>query len=181
MSPTRLGILVFAVAVALGPLYTVAGYSPASNLISELAAQQTRGSEYMVAGFLALGGGVLADARGGWRGQRAAFGLFGLCMALAGLVGHKPITPGVPFDELLHQAHGLLGTLSGISITVGFAWQAWREKVPAARGVAALLAVLALALPLAMLAVPAWQGLIQRVMYAAFLAWLWLRYPGRVA
>ena len=124
MSPTRLGIVVFTLAVVLGPFYTVPGYSSISNLISELAAQHTPGSEYMVAGFLALGGGVLADARGGWRGPRAAFGLFGLFIALAGLVGHKPITPSVPFDAMLHQAHGLLGTLSGIAITVGLAWQA---------------------------------------------------------
>ena len=47
-------------------------------------------------------------------------------------------------------------------------------------GVLNLLAVLGLALPLAMLALPAWQGLIQRAMYAAFFAWLWAAYPGRV-
>ena len=181
MNGTRIGIALFVFAVTTGPLYSVPAYSPVSNLISELAAQNTPGRWWMVAGFLALGAGVLADARHGLRGPRLAVAAFGLCMLLAGLAGHKPITPGVPYSVLLHQAHGVLGTLSGIAITVAFGWQAWRETVPARRRVAALLCMLGLALPLLMLALPPWQGLIQRGMYAAFFAWLWVNYPRRLA
>lgn len=42
MSSTRVGIVLFAMAVAAGHLYTQPGSSAISNVISELAAQNTR-------------------------------------------------------------------------------------------------------------------------------------------
>lgn len=180
MTASRLGILVFVLAVLAGPLLTAPGYSPVANLISELAAQNTPHRWLMVAGFLALGAGLLWDARRHLRGPGAAVAAFGLFLGLAGLFGHKPITPGVPYNPTWHEVHGLLGTLSGIAITVAFGWQAWRESTARPRAIAAVLCVLGLALPLAMLALPAWQGLIQRAMYALFLAWLWVHAPGRL-
>ena len=49
-------------------------------------------------------------------------------MSVAGVFGHKPITPGVDYVEAWHQAHSLTATLAGISITVAFAWQAVRAR-----------------------------------------------------
>ena len=49
--------------------------------------------------------------------------------------------------------------------------------MPPRRLVALSLAALCVALPLAMLNVPAYQGLIQRFMYLLVFAWLWLYYP----
>ena len=46
ITPTRVGIVVFALAVLLGPLYTVDEYSTVTNLISELGAQHTPNNFY---------------------------------------------------------------------------------------------------------------------------------------
>lgn len=172
--------MAFVAAVAAGPLYTVPTYSATGNLISELAAQHTPNNVVMAAAFVALGAAIVADARRRPVPAVVPFAAFGFFMALAGLFGHKPIAPGVGFDPLRHQAHAVLATLAGISITAALAWQALRERSPVRRAVAGALALLCLALPLAMLAWPAVQGLIQRVMYALLFAWLWASYPARI-
>jgi hypothetical protein len=178
MPLTRAGITAFAAAVMAGPCYTVSGYSVAGNLISELAAQHTRGNFIMMAGFLALGSAMVADGVRRFQGPAVPFIAFGLCMALAGLFGHKPITASVPYSELAHQAHAALASLAGACITIGLVWQGLRYGTPRRRFVALALAVLCVALPLAMLGLPAYQGLIQRIMYLLLFAWLWLYYPG---
>jgi hypothetical protein len=180
VSCTRFGIAGFVLAVVAGPLYTVPGYSPAAHLISELAAQHTPNHWVMSVAFVVLGGAVVVDARRRPVPAIVPFAAFGSFMALAGLFGHQPITPGVDFDPALHRAHAVLATLAGVSITLALAWQAVRERATSRRIAAGALAVLCLALPLAMLAWPAVQGLIQRFMYAALFVWLWRSYPGRV-
>lgn len=181
MNATRIGIAAFVGAVVAGPLYTVPGYSPVAHRVSELAAQNTPRHAIMAAAFVALGGAMLVDARRRPVPAIVPFAAFGLFMALAGLFGHRPITPGVGFEPWRHQLHGLLATLAGIAITLALAWQAWRAPQPGERAVAGGIALLCIALPLAMLAWPAVQGLVQRALYAALFAWLWLRYPGRIA
>ena len=180
MSATRAGIVLFVLAVAAGPLYTAPGYSVVANLVSELAAQHTPRNFLMSGAFLALGAGIVFD---GWRSFSRAlipFVAFGGFMALAGLFGHRPITPGVDYVEWVHAAHSALGTAAGIAITFAFAWQALSQPTPARRIVAGGLAVLCFALPLAMLSFPGAQGVIQRLMYLLVFAWLWLYYPKRV-
>ncbi|MBK6981562.1 MAG: DUF998 domain-containing protein [Betaproteobacteria bacterium] len=174
---TRLGIAIFAVAVITGPLYTVAGYSATANLISELGAQNTPCNYLMSLAFIALGAGIVADAVRSFHRALVPFAAFGLFMALVGLFGHKPIDPAVPYVAWAHAAHGALATAAGISITVAFAWQGFRQPGAGKRIVAAALAALCLALPLAMLALPEYQGAIQRVMYLLVFQWLWLYYP----
>ena len=178
MSLTRIGILLFSAAALAGPWYTVAGYSVVRNLISELGAQHTANSMIMVAGFLALGLGLVADGVRRFQRMALPFMAFGAFMALAGLFAHKPLDPAVQVDEAAHAMHGLLASLAGISITVGLVWYAIRTSGTWRRWVALALGGLCVALPLAMLALPAWQGLIQRVMYLLVFAWLWLFFPG---
>ena len=177
---TRLGIAIFAVAVVAGPLYTVPNYSPAANLISELGAQNTPHNYIMVVAFAALGAGIVVDGLRRFHRALIPFVVFGFFMALVGLFGHKPINPGVPYTAWAHAAHGALATAAGISITVGFTWQAFRQPGAGRRLAAALLAVVSLALPLAMLSFPAYQGAIQRVMYFLVFLWLWAYYPRRI-
>jgi hypothetical membrane protein len=179
MAKTRWAIGLFVLLVIAGPLYTAPGYSVAANVISELAAQNTAGNVFMAAGFVLLGLAIVADGLAHRRPPLLPFIAFGLCFGAAGVLGHRPITPGVDFVPWVDSAHSLLATLSGISLTVGFAWQSRVAPGPRQRLVAAALAVLCVALPLLMLAVPAWQGLIQRAMYSAVFAWLWVYYPLR--
>lgn len=177
MSPTRVGILLFALSVIAGPLYTVPEYSMVRNLISELAAQNTPRNWLMAAAFVALGTGIAVD---GFR-RRAPhwlpFMAFGILMALAGLFGHRPLDPEVPYVAWVHTAHSVLATGAGISITAGFIWQAFRRPGPFRRLACALLALVCVALPLLMLWHPSVQGATQRVMYALVFSWLWISYP----
>jgi hypothetical membrane protein len=179
MNGTRVGILLFVLAVVAGPFYTVPGYSVVGNLVSELAAQNTPRNAVMAAGFVALGVGIAVDGVRRFARPLAPFVAFGVFMALAGLFGHRPITPGVDHVAWIHDAHGALATAAGFSITIALAWQAVRQPARGLRIVAAVLAVACVAMPLAMLGFPAVQGLIQRAMYLLVFAWLWLVYPAR--
>jgi hypothetical membrane protein len=179
MGFTRLGVLLFVALAALGPLYTAPGYSPVANVISELAAQSTPGNYIMSAGFLALGAGVATDGFRPWRVSHTPYIAFGVFFAAAGLFGHRPITPSVPYDTTLDAVHSALATLSGISLTIGFIWQGIRGHTTQDRALALLLAALCMILPLLMFSTPEWQGLVQRCMYLAVFAWLWVFYPSR--
>lgn len=177
LSPRRAGILAFVAAAAAGPWYTAPGYSVVGHVISQLGAQNTPNRGIMIAGFLALGAGLAIDGLRHFRGPAIPLTAFGLAMALAGLFGHRPIDPALPYDELADQIHSLLATAAGISITVALVWQGVLTRPRRERLAAFTLATLCLALPLAMLAFPALQGLIQRAMYLLIFAWLWTRWP----
>jgi Protein of unknown function (DUF998) len=177
MRLTRIGIALFVLAVAAGPTYTVSGYSSVSNLISELAAQNTQGNYFMSAAFIALGAAIAFDGSRSFGRSLLPFMAFGFFMFLAGVFGHKPITPGVPYSALAHSAHSALATAAGVSISVAFIWQAIRERSLWRRVQAASLAIVCFALPLGMLSLPAYQGAIQRLMYAVVFLWLWVYYP----
>ena len=60
-------------------------------------------------------------------------------------------------------------------------WLALRVPAPGTRVVTLSVAVLCVALPLAMLQFPAYQGLIQRFMYLFVFAWLWACFPAHTA
>ncbi|KPJ77833.1 MAG: hypothetical protein AMJ54_06605 [Deltaproteobacteria bacterium SG8_13] len=177
MSPTRIGIVVFTSAALAGPWYTVEGYSIIGNLISQLGAQNTQNSWVMAAGFLALGCGIITDGIRRFSRPGIAFMAFGLFVALAGIFAHKPLWPAAEYSVVAHQLHSVLATLAGISITIGLLWVAASATSFRPRIIAIALAVLCFALPLCMVAFDAYQGLIQRVMYALILAWLWIRFP----
>jgi hypothetical protein len=177
MGMTRLAICVFVLAVLLGPIYTAAGYSPISHVISELAAQNTPNSHLMAGAFVLLGVGLLLDACRAFRSAMLPFMAFGLFFGAAGLFGHKPITQGVPYSEWMDAVHSSLATASGISLTLGFIWQSLQARSVAYRWQALLLASACVALPLWMLWQPSIQGLVQRAMYALVFLWLWAYYP----
>jgi len=180
MKLTRIGILLFGAAAVAGPWYTVDGYSSISNVISLLGAQNTPYNFIMAAGFVALGIGIVADGLRRFSIPVLPFIAFGICMGLAGLQAHRPLSQEVTFSEFAHQAHSIPATLAGISITVGLLWQAARLSVFRLRLMTVLLAILCFGLPLCMLAFQDVQGLIQRFMYLLIFSWLWLNYPPEI-
>jgi hypothetical protein len=105
--------------------------------------------------------------------------LFGVAFGAAGLFGHKPISATVPYAEWLDTAHSVFAITSGIALTVGFLWQAVVASSTAQKFISTALAIACVALPLLMLNMPQYQGLIQRVMYLLVFAWLWVFYPHR--
>jgi len=179
MGTTRVTIALFVVVVGLGPLYTAEGYSPIVNVISELAAQNTPRNYVMATAFVALGAAVLYDGVRKFRRSLMPFMLFGVAFGAAGLFGHKPIHAAVPYAVWLDIAHSALATTSGIALTVGFLWQAAVASSKAQKFISTALAIACVALPLLMLNMPLYQGLIQRVMYLLVFAWLWVFYPHR--
>jgi hypothetical membrane protein len=180
MAITRAAIVLFVATVVLGPLYTVPGYSSTSNVISELAAQSTRGNYLMSVAFVLLGVCVAIDGLTSRHRSLAPLVAFGLCFAAAGIFGHKPITAGVPYSAWQDKLHSILATFSGIALTVGFVWQALLATTRSYRAIVVALASLCVGLPMLMLVLPNYQGAVQRVMYLLVFAWLWAYYP-RVA
>ncbi len=180
MGKTQWGVLVFVAAAALGPLYTTPDYSVLSNVISELAAQNTPRNAIMAVAFVLLGTLVALDGLRPPRAPRMPFVVFGVAFAAAGLFGHKPIAQGVPYLAWVDTVHSQLATVSGIALTVGFGWQAALRGPWPQRLLAGLLALVCVGLPLLMLSWPAWQGAVQRVMYLLVFGWLFACYPGRL-
>ena len=179
MGITRIAIIMFVVAVVLGPLYSVEGYSPVSNVISELAAQRTPHNYIMASAFLALGAAVVAQGISAFRRPLLPFVAFGISFGAAGLFGHKPIDPEVPYSSWVDAAHSALATVSGVSLTAGFLWQAVAARLQWYRWLSAALVLVCVGMPLLMLQYPHYQGLVQRVMYLLVFAWLWVYYPRR--
>lgn len=179
MGTTRTGITLFVIAAALGPLYTAQGYSPVANVISELAAQNTPRNYIMATAFVALGSAIVYDGVKAFHRSLLPFMLFGAAFGAAGLFCHRPISDTVAYSATLDTAHSMLATASGVALTAGFSWQFFVSSSVAQRSISAVLAVSCVALPLLMLNLEQFQGLIQRVMYLLVFAWLWVRYPHR--
>lgn len=175
MSPTRVGILLFALSVIAGPLYTVPEYSMVRNLISELAAQNTPRNWLMAGAFVALGTGIAID---GFR-RRAPhwlpFMAFGILMALAdrspaarpgsavcGVDSHGALRAGDRGGHLHHRRLHLAGLSPGRALSPP-------GLCAAGVGLRCLAANHAVA--------PSVQGATQRVMYALVFSWLWISYP----
>ncbi len=173
---TRVGITLFFAAAALGPLYTVADYSAVSNLISELGAQHTENNFIMITAFVILGGSIVFDGVRRFRAALLPFILFGAAMAIAGIFPHKPLDASLKFNTTVHAIHGVMASVAGTVITVGFIWQGMRNN-GRQRYVCFYMAAAAILFPLLMLSAPGYQGIIQRLMYLQILGWLWIKFP----
>lgn len=173
----KLGILIFAAAIILGPFYTVENYSVIANTVSELGAQMTRNNFVAIIGFVAFGLGIVIE----WLRRRtwvtAPFLLFGVFIAAAGLLPHRPIDPEIAYNDTVHRLHSVMASASGIAVTLGFLWQGVRESVTKIRIGHFYMAGICLTLPMAMFAMPEFQGMIQRLMYFQVFVWLWFLYP----
>jgi hypothetical membrane protein len=170
-------IVLFALTVLAGPLYTVDGYSSVSNLISELGAQNTRNNFIMITGFVILGLGIIIASLKKPSYQMIPIMLFGLFITAAGIFPHKPLDPTVPYNALLHSLHSASATLAGISICAAFIWQGVLSKKKESKIICFYLALISFAFPMLMLAMPEFQGLIQRLMYLQILGWLLVMHP----
>lgn len=177
MRTTRIAIIVFVIAVAVGPFYTADGYSPVSNVISELAAQRTQGNYIMASAFLILGAAIVAQGVSAFHRSLIPFMVFGASFGAAGLFGHRPITTGVPYISWVDATHSALATVAGVALTIGFGWQAAAARTLWYRWICAALALACIGLPLLMLQQPQVQGLVQRAMYLLVFVWFWVYYP----
>jgi hypothetical membrane protein len=125
---TRIGISVFALAVVLGPIYTVDEYSVVANLISELGAQRTPNNVLMIAAFVILGVTIALDGIKSFQLSSLPFICFGLAMALVGVFAHKPIDSTLAYNATYHNVHGIIASVAGTALTIGFMWQGFRMQ-----------------------------------------------------
>lgn len=173
----KIGIILFGLAIILGPLYTVENYSLLSNTISELAAQKTPNNFIAILGFIAFGSGIIIE----WMRQPSKITLpflfFGIFMILAGLLPHKPIDPSLPYSITTDQLHSLMASASGIAITIGFLWSGIRSQGAKVRVFNLYMVIICVILPLIMVATPEYQGITQRLMYFQVFIWFWFFYP----
>lgn len=173
---TRIGISIFAIAVLLGPIYTVNDYSVVSNLISELGAQHTKNNFIMIIAFLILGGSIAFDGFKSYQVSLLPFIIFGIAMAVVGVFPHKPLDASLAYNSTYHYLHGIIASIAGTLITVGFIWQGFRKEKKH-KIICFYMALVAIVFPVLMLAFPKYQGIIQRAMYLQILGWLWIHYP----
>ncbi len=170
---TRIGIIIFGLAIITGPLYTVENYHFLSDTISELGAQNTRNNFIAIIGFISFGLGIVIDWIRHPSTFRIPFLLFGAGMLLAGIFPHKPIDPTTDFSATVDSLHSLLATLSGIAITVGFLQFTLFPPPKAPRLLSGYMASLCFFVPIAMFSFPEYAGILQRCMYAHVFVWLW--------
>ena len=173
----RIAIIIFLISILAGPLYTVSNYNQVTNTISELGAQNTPHNYIMIIGFVVIGTAIALQSIYNWSLPIAPFFLFGLFIALAGMFPHKPINNEVPFNTLIHSAHSILATISGISLTVGFIWQGVLIRNMRVRFLLFFLAVVCVVFPVLMVLYPGCQGVTQRLMYFQIFTWFWLYFP----
>ena len=173
---TKVGITIFTLAVVLGPFYTVKDYSITSDLISELGAQHTKNNFIMIAAFAMMGGSIVIDGAKNFKLSLLPFIFFGLFIAVAGVFPHKPLDVSLAYNSTFHALHGIMASISGTAITVGFIWQAFRTR-QSQRIICLYMAMVAVLFPVFMISYPDYQGVIQRIMYLQLLGWIWIKYP----
>ena len=170
---TKIGIIIFSLAIILGPLYTVENYSVTSNTISELGAQGTKNNFVAIIGFVAFGLGIILDSIRHRSRSCFLILLFGVFIITAGFLPHKPINPEISYNATINTLHSIMATLSGIALTTSFLLHSVRTISQRERISSLYLASVCIVFPMLMFSFPAYQGIIQRLMYAQIFIWLW--------
>jgi hypothetical membrane protein len=177
---SAVAVLAFTAIVLAGPIYAVDGYSAVSHLISELGAQKTQNNFIMIAGFLILGTGIIISSLTNMSFAMVPFILFGIFMSSAGMFPHRPVDTALEYNATFHALHSASATLAGISLAAGFVWQGILSRTAVSRAVCLYLATACIVFPLLMLALPGYQGIIQRLMYLQFFLWIISNHPGKI-
>lgn len=174
-SATLYGVLMCALLMLLGPLYTAPGYSLLAHTASDLGAQNTPMNWLMNLGFGAFGVGVFLDARRlWWRAPfvAATFLCFGLSMAMNGVFPARPFGPNLPFSDIADMMHLVMAAFAAITFIVGAASFLFIEADNRRKRLCGAAAVWAMICVAAMLYWPDLQGLIQRLLALVALPWL---------
>jgi Protein of unknown function (DUF998) len=166
-----------ALALAIAPAFMPAGYDWMGQTTSESGAQALAGAWVARLGFLTFGLAVIlltVQARVAWpRGAVWLHAGFGIAMTATAAFSHRPWSADVPFDAVEDALHSLAATGMGFAFAGGVVVRLVQRRRQQVSGweldLAAVLA--ATLLPLAMRALPAQDGLLQRTMM--LIAYLW--------
>nr|TFG53149.1 MAG: DUF998 domain-containing protein [Hyphomicrobiales bacterium] len=163
------GIVVIAIAMIVGPIFSPSEFSWLRDSTSEQASQHLPGAWIMRMGFVAYGLGTLSAALSDWPPHsivRGALALFGLGLIGTAIWSNAPILPNVPADmheDWLHSvASGVVGTAFATACAARlFAPGGSRRDFLAWVGL-----VVSVTIPLAMGELPEYRGALQRAMFA---------------
>ena len=162
-------------AALIGPSFTSADYSSISNSISELAGQALPNAWIMRLGFAGFGTGILiASALDPRRPlTRAATAAFGLSMLLVAVFPTRPIDPTAPFDARADRLHSVFAFTAGLAFSAACMSRLFLPGGSLRDGLSWTGLVASVLLPLLMVQAPEVDGVLQRVMFAISVVWLW--------
>lgn len=171
-------LIISALALLLAPLNMPASYSWLQHTTSESAAQGVRGAWLARLGFLTFGLTVLwmsGSLMAGWpRLTRWLLGVFGLMMVATAVFSTRPWLPNLPFDPIEDALHSFTGSAMGFAFAAGIGvrlWQRYQKGQRAGRILDVVAIAASFLIPLSMMALPNWDGLLQRIMFATAYIW----------
>ena len=175
MKKNKVAIIVYILFLAVSnglALISFEGYSLLSNTTSHLGAQGSPNAWVMNFVFMCLGiMSIWITLSSNIRFYQVVGTIFGLSLILTGVFRHAPLTDSTQFNLFHDQLHSIFASATGFSFTFlaaghGFMSHKWQRI----GGV--VMAVVATLIPLGMMALPAFMGLLQRVMFVSAFGWL---------
>ena len=175
-SPAKLfpniAYILFLLVSLLLPIFSFDGYSIISNTTSHLGAQGSPNAWIMNLTFIILALTTLWIVLSTKVRFHQVFGfIFSLSLLITGLFRHGSLIEGYPSNLVFDQLHSIFATTTGISFVIlslghGFTSQGKQKTI------GFLLAFGATLLSFAMMALPAYMGIFQRLMFILAFAWL---------
>jgi len=152
--------------------FSLEGYSLLSNTTSHLGAQGSPNAWLMNLVFVCLGlMAVLTTYTTRIPFHQVMGALFGLSLMMTAFFQHAPLAPGTPINQMHDMWHSVFASSTGFSFTILAAGHVFLSQ-HRQRYVALLMAVIAIVVPLGMMAFPAYMGLFQRLMFITAFGWL---------
>jgi hypothetical protein len=169
-------LLLSALALLLAPLNMPDSYSWLRHTTSESAAQGIQGAWLARLGFLIFGLAVLwlvERLLENWPAPvRWLHGVFGLMMVATSAFSTRPWLPNLPFDPIEDALHSFTASTMGFAFAIGVGVRFWHRKEQGRGRIFDAAAIAAsIIIPLAMNALPDWDGLLQRIMFATAYTW----------
>lgn len=170
------GIVLFVAAVAFGPSFSHPAYSSIGHTTSELAGQNMPFAWIMRVGFAGYGLSAAVAALAIARSLpevAAATIIFGVALIACAFWSHLPIDAALGGSLSEDRLHSAAAMTAGVAFTVGAMLHLRRTHLGADDWPSWLALCASIGLPLAMLALPAIDGILQRLMFGISFIWLW--------
>ncbi|MBT8408793.1 MAG: DUF998 domain-containing protein [Alphaproteobacteria bacterium] len=163
------GIGLILAAMLAGPAFSPPEFDWLRHSTSEQAAQTQSGAWIMRAGFVAYGIGTALGALADWRTRplvRAALLVFGIGLIGTAIWSNAPIVPDLPANLTEDFYHSVASGVVGTAFAGACAARLFTPGGGMRDGLSWAGLLIAVAIPLAMSAVPEYRGALQRGMFA---------------
>jgi uncharacterized protein (DUF486 family) len=175
-APTALiGIMAFLLAVTLGPLVSDPDYSSLAHTTSELAGQAMPNAWIMRLGFMTFGLCTTLAAALRLRDRpytAVPLIAFGMAMVTAAFWSNAPIDRSVAHSIREDEIHSIAASLMGFAFACACVARLWMSALWLKDPLTWLALAASICLPLGMVAFPALDGGLQRVMFVISFIWI---------